>query len=99
MLAEICNLVAYHEPKDGWVFATIEAIQNETTLSRKKQDAAIEVLQQFNLLEVTLRGMPARRHFKLPEKFTESVNNLLSSLSKTDKQVCPVGTMIIRIEV
>lgn len=49
----------------NWVYKTIREMEQETALSRKEQDTAIKRCKGFGLIEVQLRGIPARRNFKL----------------------------------
>lgn len=83
-----------------WFYNTSENIQADTTLSRKQQERVLKILEDNNLIECQLQGMPAKRHFKILE-----VNVLLffnsgdlqfvqkeqTSMSETDKQDCPKG--------
>lgn len=50
---------------DGYFYATVEKIEARTTLSKHKQLCAIEKLQSLGLIEVALKGMPSKRHFKI----------------------------------
>lgn len=87
-LSEICNLITYHEPPDGWVFATYESIEAETTLSRRSQERAVEALIDVGLIETRKRGMPARRYFRLAPDFNNKLNALFV---RCDKQVCKIS--------
>ena len=51
--------------KDGWFFKTIKDFQNELALSRYKQETAIHILIEHNLIEKRLKGIPAKRHFRV----------------------------------
>lgn len=48
-----------------WIYKTIKEIEEETALSRNEQDGAIKRLKRLEVMEVKLRGVPAKRHFKL----------------------------------
>lgn len=74
---------------EGWIFKTIKEMEEETALSRKEQDGAIKRLKMLKILEVSLKGVPAKRHFKIN---LEVLLKLISNLSKTGNQVCPKGT-------
>ena len=71
-------------------WATIERIEENTTLSRYQQDKAIKILVSKGLLIYKTAGMPAKRYFKLSEeKLTNLfVKNSQTSLRKTNKQDC-----------
>lgn len=65
-----------------WTYKTIEEMKNETGLSRYKQDTAIKKLKALGLIEMELRGIPAKRHFHIDMK---KIENSLSSLLDTNK--------------
>lgn len=74
---------------DGWVYKTITEFEEETALTREEQDGAIKRLKTLGFLEVEVRGVPAKRHFKvdcvkIANKFVE---NLQTSLRKTHKLI------------
>lgn len=50
-----------------WIYKTIQEFEEETTLTRREQDNAIKKLKALGILEVELRGNPAKRHFKVNE--------------------------------
>ena len=50
---------------DGYFYATVEKIEARTTLSKHKQLCAIEKLKVLGLIDVALKGMPSKRHFKI----------------------------------
>lgn len=50
---------------DGYFYATVEKIEARTTLSKRKQLAAVEKLKALGLIDVALKGMPSKRHFKI----------------------------------
>ena len=86
---------------DGWFFQTIEKLEEVSTLSRRKQDGAIKELEQLNLIEVKVKGMPAKRYFRINEselinlifeKKIQFVRNEQTSLYETNKQVCAKRT-------
>ena len=73
-----------------WIYKTMKMIKKETGLSRREQDRAIKICKKYNLIEVKLKGIPAKRSFKIrTENIVELLGNYFSSLSETDKQVCP----------
>jgi hypothetical protein len=51
-------------PVDGWFFQTQETIEEETGLSRHKQDKAINDLMARGLITKELRDSPPKRYFK-----------------------------------
>ena len=74
---------------DGWFYQTSDTLEELTTLSRYKQDNAIEQLENAGILEKDVRGIPAKRYFKLDYKALANkiVNNSQTSVQKNDKQV------------
>ena len=71
--------------KDGRIFKTIPEMQKETGLSRNNQDTAIAILVEMGVLEVVLKGVPAKRHFKLD---LERLAEIIPSLSESIKLPC-----------
>lgn len=83
---------------DGMFYSTIENIQNNTTLSRHQQTEAISKLKELGIIDVVVKGIPAKRYFRLNEnKLVEmlvnekeaankNVENLHTGMSETDKQ-------------
>lgn len=51
--------------KDGLIYKTINELYQETGLTRASQDTAIKYLVDKGYLEVTLKSIPAKRHFKI----------------------------------
>jgi hypothetical protein len=50
---------------DGFFFSTVENVKENTTLSDKRQRAAITTLKEAGIIEVKLMGLPAKRYIKL----------------------------------
>jgi hypothetical protein len=73
-----------------WIYKTIDEMQTETSLSRAEQDTAIKICKKFNILEVKLKGIPAKRHFNLD--IPKIAELLETALSKNDNQVCKYPT-------
>ncbi|AIF54410.1 replication initiation O-like [Lactobacillus phage Ld17] len=102
ILGELASEYNYYnktrELVDGMFYSTIENIQSNTTLSRHQQNKAISKLKELGILEVVVKGIPAKRYFKLNEnKLIEmfvneknvannNVNNLHTGVSETDKR-------------
>ena len=45
--------------------ASIRRIEAETTLTKYQQDKAIKLLQKEGTLETMIKGLPAKRYFKI----------------------------------
>lgn len=71
MLGELASEQSYWMARDGledgYFFSTLENIEDKTTLSRKKQDKAIKMLKDKGIIQVKVRGCPAKRYFKINE--------------------------------
>lgn len=50
---------------EGWIYKSIGEFQEETTLTRREQDGAIQSLATLGLIEVELRGLPRVRYFRV----------------------------------
>jgi len=63
----LSQLLWWHEKGNDreWTYKTMEEIKQETALSRKEQDGAIRILKKSKILEVMVKGLPAKRHFKI----------------------------------
>ena len=72
---------------DGWFYQTSDTLEELTTLSRYKQDNAIEQLEKAGILEKDVRGIPAKRYFKLDYKALANkiLNNSQTRVKKNDK--------------
>ncbi len=79
---------------EGWFYQTIETIEEITTLTRRKQNSCIDVLVEKKLIDTCLRGMPARRHFKILHDNATNlfVQNVQTSVHETDKLECAKRT-------
>lgn len=56
----------------SFFYATVDDIEEKTTLSKERQATAIKKLLEAGLIEQSNFGVPCRRHFAIPENF-ESV--------------------------
>ena len=85
----ISQLLFWHgkgHDKDGWIFKTISEMWQETGLTRTQQATAIRKCIDMQILEVKLKGIPAKRHFRLD---LDKLLDLLPSLKKTCKLSYP----------
>ena len=76
--------------EEGWFYQTAETIEEITGLSRFKQDNIIADLEKQGIIKKEVRGIPAKRYFKLDceplsNKF---VNNSQTSMQEIRKQDC-----------
>lgn len=68
--------------EDGWFYSTVENIENNTTLNEYKQRKAVNKLIKMGVVEVEVKGLPAKRYFRLNE---ERVVELLDFQLTNDK--------------
>lgn len=64
----------------GWFYSTIADLQESTSLTRRQQERGIDTLVRNELIETGVKGLPARRYFRIIERTLENVVN--------DKTVC-----------
>lgn len=87
LLSEIASKEGYFEGrgelKDGWFFNTVEDMEKDTCLSKFQQAEGIKVLVNERLIEYKVKGLPAKRYFRIT---VVNENNFLKLLS-TNKQV------------
>lgn len=82
--------------KDGWFFQTIEKLEQISTLSRYKQEKSIKELTDLGLIDVEVKGLPAKRYFRINnQKLSEFlldenkfVKNSQTNVKETNKQEC-----------
>lgn len=72
LLGELASEFEYWEKEgkveDGFFFSTIENVMENTTLSDKKQRNALNILRDAGIVEVKLKGLPAKRYIKIKEE-------------------------------
>ena len=72
LLGELCSEYDYwikrEELQDGYFFSTVENIEENTTLNDYKQRKASKTLQQLKIVDVKVKGLPAKRYFKINEE-------------------------------
>lgn len=72
LLGELCSEYDYwikrEELQDGYFFSTVENIEENTTLNDYKQRKALKTLQQLKIVDVKVKGLPAKRYFKINEE-------------------------------
>lgn len=70
-----------NENFDGWFYNTAENIERDTTLSEYKQSKALKVLEEHGFIETKLKGIPAKKNFKILE------NNVLLFLKQVSEKL------------
>lgn len=58
---------AHSKLVDGYFYSTVENIQEATTIPVKRQRAALTKLQDAGIIDVQIKGLPARRYIRINE--------------------------------
>lgn len=76
--------------ENGWFYQTMETLEEITTLKRRKQDKAIELLIKQKILLQKNKGMPMKRFFKINYDVLASkiAENSQPRKHKSDNQEC-----------
>ena len=86
-----CLIDANEIFEEEWFYQTSDTIQELTTLSEFRQTKAINKLIKLNILEKKVKGLPAKRYFRInSDKVLEILegkfsNNLKTSSEETSK--------------
>lgn len=94
MLSNLAEAESLISDEDGWFYQTHDTVEKMTGLSRRKQDNAINQLLSEGILIKEVRGIPAKRYFKLDySKLTNKfAQNVQTGLHKTSKPDCAKRT-------
>jgi len=65
LLSQLLYWTGKEGDKNGWIYKTIREMRQETGLTRDQQDTAISLCKQAGILETKLKGIPAKRHFRI----------------------------------
>ena len=71
---------------DGFFFNVTNDISCSTTLSYYQIKQAISVLEKWGIIQVVLKGVPAKKHFKIDH--LKILNFLKSNIEKTEELDC-----------
>lgn len=82
LLAEAEQLFKGHE-KDGYFFQTAKEIETRSGLSSYKQRTIIASLEEKGLIKTDLKGIPAKRYFKLEY---ESISKFIFEGEESEKE-------------
>lgn len=82
LLGELASEYDYwnnkNEIEDGYFYSTIENIEEKTTLTAYKQRKCLENLKNKGIIDIQIRGIPAKRYIEInEEKVVEIFNNKL----------------------
>ena len=93
LLGELASEYDYwnnkNEIEDDYFYSTIENIEEKTTLTAYKQRKCLEYLRFRGIIDIQIRGIPAKRYIKInEEKVIEIFNNkLLKNLTTGCKKI------------
>lgn len=80
MLTQLNYWTGKEKSRDGWVFKTREQMEEETTLSRREQETAQRSLLHNELIEVQLKGVPAKLHYRVNyDRLSEMLSSMADS--------------------
>lgn len=84
LLGELASEYEYWEAQgqitdDGYFYSTVENVKENTTLSDSQQRKAIASLKKKGVLDVSLKGIPAKRFFKINENALLELLNIQSN--------------------
>jgi hypothetical protein len=105
------QLVELSEEEGKWFYITQEELEFRTSLSRREQETILEKLIDLKFIEKKIRGLPARRYFKINEAaiqefvdnlknyyyFGESVQTGLAETYKLDWRKCTNSPIVKRL--
>ena len=87
LLGELASEYDYwnnkNEIEDGYFYSTIENIEEKTTLTAYKQRKCLENLKNKGIIDIQIRGIPAKRYIKINEEQVFQIfnNKLLKNLT------------------
>ena len=88
LLGELASEFNYYQKnnlldENGFFYSTIENIQDNTTLSSYEQKKCLDNLSERGLINVILKGIPAKRHIRIN---SYQIINLVSNCLETSFQ-------------
>lgn len=87
LLGELASEYDYwstrNEIENGYFYSTIENIEEKTTLTAYKQRKCLENLKNKGIIDIQIKGMPAKRYIKINEEQVFQIfnNKLLKNLT------------------
>lgn len=83
LLGELASEYEYWETRggieDGYFYSTVENVQENTTLSDRRQRAAIKTLKEAGIISVKVKGQPPKRYFLIDEARLMQELNLVNA--------------------
>lgn len=93
LLGELASELKYWEKKgqveDGWFYSTVENIEENTSLSDFKQRKTIKSLKEKNIIDIKVKGIPAKRYIKINEEQVFKLLNIkfFNNLRTSDEEI------------
>ena len=93
VLSELASEYGYWEEKkqleDGYFYSTIENVELNTSLNEYKQRKAFKSLQDKNIIDVKVKGIPAKRYIKINEEQVLKIlnNKIFNNLSSSSLKI------------
>lgn len=76
---------------EGYFFNTHDNIEKDTTLSKHKQIKALKILKEKGFIDIKIKGIPAKNHFKINSHniilFFNISNKPLKNLTTVNKEI------------
>lgn len=95
ILGELASEFNYYKKnnlldENGYFYSTIENIEENTGLSRSQQKTVLDKLKELEIIDVIVKGIPAKRYVKINafRLISQYAEKLQTSLLKTDKLEC-----------
>lgn len=95
MLGELASEYEYwkerEELENDYFYSTIENVENNTSLTKYQQSQAINKLLELDLIDVKIKGIPAKRYIKINEQQVVKIldnkksKNLTTRSKKTEQ--------------
>lgn len=93
LLGELASEYNYwntrNEIENGYFYSTIENIEEKTTLTAYKQRKCLENLKNKGIIDIQIKGMPAKRYIKINEEQVFQIfnNKLLKNLTTRSEKI------------
>ena len=74
---------------DDYFYSAVSVVQNNTTLSERQQKSALSTLVSMGLVDVSIKGMPAKRHIRINERAVSELFLSENSCSCKTQELVP----------
>lgn len=80
---------------EGYFYSTAEDLQESTSLTRRQQDKVIKTLAQHGLIDSKVKGLPAKRHFKVFYDGAALQTLIQTGLTKSENLKSKMGKQVL----